>query len=235
METYNWGLYQEISSTKFVKKDWYVLCWSAKWLGSKKVLNSSLIEFKKNKEKQVMQKLWDLLDEADIVHNGVKFDRKKCNARFLIHGFPPPSPYKMVDTLTVARGEFAFTSNRLNDLGQYLQVGKKVDTGGFELWLGCMADDKKCWKKMVKYCDQDVRLLEKVYLKLRPYMRNHPNLGTYFDQEKPMCPKCGCENIIWRGFVYTVTKKKKRFSCKSCGGWSTERKGVNRNVKVVNA
>ncbi len=119
---YTWGLYNEITSTDFIVSEWYILCWSAKWLDSKKMIRGSLIESKSYKpyvgnDKELCQKLWNLLDEADIViaHNAVQFDVKKANARFLIHNMPPPSPYKIIDTLKVARGTCKFTSNRLGD------------------------------------------------------------------------------------------------------------------------
>lgn len=240
MITYNWGLFQEVKGTHMVIEDWYVLCWCAKWLGDKKILSSSLPEFKGYKknmkdDKQVMQELWKLLDEADIViaHNAKKFDIKKSNARFLMNGMKPPSPYKVVDTLTEARGKFKFTSNRLNDLGQYLKVGKKLDTGGFDLWIECMNGNMKSWKKMVDYCKQDIILLEKVYMKLRPYMTTHPNLGVYIDDYDRHCPKCNSTKLQKRGFAYTGNGQYQKYQCTSCGGWSRGKKNL-REDKVKN-
>ena len=45
------------------------------------------------------------LDEADIVvaHNAKKFDNRVAAARFMYHGFLPPSPFKTVDTPLAAR------------------------------------------------------------------------------------------------------------------------------------
>ena len=39
--------------------------------------------------------------EAHIVvaHNGQAFDIKKINSRLAVHGFDPPSQYKIIDTL----------------------------------------------------------------------------------------------------------------------------------------
>ena len=34
---YIWGLYKEVTDMKFVEHDWYILCWSAKWLGDKEI------------------------------------------------------------------------------------------------------------------------------------------------------------------------------------------------------
>lgn len=227
---YIWSLWTETTTEEMIDKSWYMLCWAAKWLGSKEIMSSALIDFpkeyKKNPEndKPILQKLWSLLDEADIVigHNALDFDTRKANARFIINGMKPPSPYKVIDTLKVARKYFYFTSNKLTDLGKYLKVGEKIDTGGFKLWKNCMNGDKKSWEIMIKYNKHDIILLEDVYLKLRPYIMQHPNLGTLIDSERAVCPKCSSCNIQYRGHTYTSSKKYRRFICSDCGGWSRE-------------
>jgi len=70
---YIWGLFQDVISQEMLSDSWYMLCWSAKWLGKKGIYSSALIDFpknyKKNKEDDslILKKLWKLLDEADIV------------------------------------------------------------------------------------------------------------------------------------------------------------------------
>lgn len=223
-----WGLWTETRDFKFVDVDWYVLSWSAKWLDSKTTIVKSLPDYpnyKKNPQDDsaLLKDLWKLLDEADIVigHNAKKFDVKKINTRFLINGLFPPSTYRVIDTLEIAKRHFAFTSNRLDTLGQILGLGKKADTGGFTLWKNCMMGDMPSWKKMCKYNKQDVVLLEKVYLKLRPYWNNHPN--TAIDSltgDDVVCPMCGSVDLIRRGYAYTNASKFARLCCKSCGKWS---------------
>lgn len=238
---YIWQLWTEVISDNMIENPWYLLCWSAKWLNEKKVMSSALIDFpntyKKNPEcdKQVLKKLWKLLDEADIViaHNAKKFDVRKTNARFIMNGMTPPSPYKIVDTLQVARSKFFFTSNKLDNLGKYLKVGEKLDTGGFKLWKDCMSGKKPAWRKMVRYCNRDVLLLEKVYKRMLPYMSNHPNLGNYIDNTKPLCPKCGSHEVVRQGYAYTNTAKYQQYSCKNCGGWCRGRKNLKED-KVKN-
>lgn len=223
VQAYVWGLYNEVTSMAMVEKDWYCLCWCAKWLDSKEMITGSLHESKSYKkdpenDKEIMVKLWKLLDEADVViaHNAVKFDVRKVNARFLQHDLTPPSPYKVIDTLQAARRYFKFTSNRLGDLGVFLKVGKKIDTGGFELWKGCLRGDKKSWNHMVKYCKQDVTLLQKVYLKMRPYITNHPNRALPFLEENPCCPDCGSFKIRKQGTRRHVGSINNRYRCGSC-------------------
>jgi len=221
--SYIWGLYQEVNSTNFIQKDWYVICWSAKWLGEKKIFNASS---RTENDYQCVKALWKLIDEADVLiaHNGDRFDVKKINARFIIHGMKAPSTYRTIDTLKAARANFKFTSNRLTDIGQYLKVGKKMDTGGFDLWKGCMKGELKSIRKMQKYCDQDVKLLEKVYLKLRPYMKTHPNIALM--QNRCGCANCGSIKVQYRGYQYTNTSKYRRYQCTACGSWGRSKKKV---------
>ena len=240
---YIWGLWTENRSADMIQSHWYTLCWCAKWLGEKKVYSSALPDFKSYKkdpenDKKVMEALWNLLDEADMVvaHNAVKFDIRKVNARFIVHNMKPPSPYKVVDTLRVARRYFAFTSNKLNDLGMILKLGKKLPTGGISLWQKCLQGNKTAWGKMVRYCKTDVTLLEKIYLKLRPYISNHPNTGVYDDTPNPICPKCKSDKIVKQGFAYTNAGKYQQYSCRACGGWSRGKRNLLDNkVKITNA
>ena len=112
-----------------------------------------------------------------------------------------------------------FMSNTLNELGRVLGVGSKIRTGGFDLWIDCMAGDSKAWGKMVRYCKQDVILLERVYMKLRPYMKTHPNLSVIDNPDG--CSKCGSKKLIGRGYLYTNATKKHRYQCRSCGGYGS--------------
>lgn len=220
---YIWGKYEQ-NVIEYVS-EWYVLCFAYKWLDEKSTHAVGLPHFKTyNKQpendKELLLKLWDLFDEADIViaHNGQSFDVKKINARFLAHGITPPSPYKIIDTKLIAKKYFNFNSNKLDDLGNNLGLGRKLETGGFELWKGCMNGDKKSWQTMLKYNIQDVILLEKVYLTMRPYITNHPDVGL-IDGKKEACPNCSSEKTHRRGYYMTKNSKWQRHQCQGCGAW----------------
>lgn len=217
---YCWGKYDQTINE--FKSDWFMLSYAYKTLGEKTTHVRGLIDypgFAKNKEddSRLMQDLWKVLDEADIVigHNLDKFDVRKANARFLIHGMPPPSPYRTVDTLKVSRKAFKFNSNSLDDLAHTLGLGRKLKHIGFALWLGCMGGDKKSWATMKAYNIKDVELLEQVYLAMRPWATTHTNVnqGTF------ACPKCGSTKTQKRGFSYTLLRQKQRHQCLSCFGW----------------
>ncbi len=221
--SYTWGKYEQ--NVIDFQKEWYMLSFAYKWFKDKAVNAHSLPEFKtykkdKTNDKLLLGILWSLLDEADIVigHNVDRFDIRKTNARFLYHGMGVPSPYKTVDTLKVAKRHFFLNSNKLGDLGKYLKLGKKLETGGFDLWLGCMAGDMKAWKKMVEYNKNDVTLLEKVYETLKPWIANHPNINA-LTGKNDACPKCGSSKVQSRGYVISGSGKRQRLQCQSCAGW----------------
>lgn len=207
------------------KKEWYILSFSVKWLGSNKTEVFTLADFTDfekdiTSDKNLCKKLWEYLDQCAICvgHNLDKFDLRKINARFIANGIKPPSPYKTIDTLKIAKKYFSFNSNKLNDLGITLGLGKKIETGGFQLWKDCMDGDKKAFKRMATYNKNDVVLLEKVYLKLRPFATNHPNTRT---EGGCACDTCGSSNIQYRGFNYSKMGKSQRWQCLDCFSWSS--------------
>lgn len=226
---YVWGKYEQ--NVIAYENEWNMLCFAYKWLGDKTVKAFSLPDFKGyrkdlSNDGALLKELWKLLDEADIVvgHNSDAFDIRKTNARFIANGLTPPSPYKTVDTKKLAKKHFFFNSNKLDDLGKLLGLGEKAQTGGFDLWLGCMRGDKKSWNKMVKYNKQDVVLLESVFLKLRGWATTAPKVGT-IDGDYYECPRCESSNVQRRGYavVRTLAKmgRKQRWHCQNCGAWTT--------------
>lgn len=217
---YVWGKYEQ--DVIAYKRHWYMLSFAYKWLDDKKTFCLSLPDFslykkEKDNDRELVKALWKLFDEADIIiaHNGNSFDIKKANARFIKHKLPPPTPYKMIDTKLVAKKYLKMDSNKLDDLGDYFGIGRKINTGGFELWLGCEANDKKAWKRMCDYNIQDVILLEKVYKEMLPYMTNHPNLAL-INGDTRACPNCGSSKVIKDGLYYTQSATQQRWKCKDC-------------------
>ncbi len=224
---YYFELYKE-GNIVWNEKSWYIMSFSWKWLGESTTHVLSLPDFpqyKRDKENDIRlcYELWKLFDEADIViaHNGNSFDQKKANARFIYHGFTPPSPYKEIDTKLVAKRHFKFDSNKLTDLGKYLGCGQKLETGGFGLWQKCMKGDLDAWKLMCKYNKQDVVLLEQIYLKLRPWMKSHP-VTKAFETSNPVCPNCDSGKTQKRGTALCgQSTYKQRYQCRNtvCGAW----------------
>lgn len=230
LEAYVWqkSIYKTNISDDQVISEWYMLCWSAKWLFSNEVLSEVLTskEAVNENDSRIVKGLWKLLDEADIViaHNGDGFDIPNMNTRFIVTGLNPTSPYQTIDTLLVARKQFGFTHNSLDALAKLFGLGEKKHTG-FGLWKQAKRGDEKSLAYMEEYNREDVKLLEEVYLKLRPWIKNHPNVALYLDAETEVCPNCGSSNITWLGdkFYYTQTQKYPLYQCE-CGAFGRSRK-----------
>jgi predicted RNA-binding Zn-ribbon protein involved in translation (DUF1610 family)/DNA polymerase elongation subunit (family B) len=209
-------------------KPWYILCWSAKWLFEDEIYNAkcSKKEVKKGDDKRIAQALWNMIDEADVViaHNLNKFDRKIAQTRFLKNGMYLPSPYQTIDTLLHARKQFKIPSNRLDYLGEYLGVGRKLETEK-GLWDKVEDGDEGAMERMQSYCDVDVELLERVYLELRPFIQPHPNLGLFiennFDQT---CPSCGGNHLSVIGEYATTVNTYDAYRCDDCGSQTRARR-----------
>lgn len=236
LEVYTWGLYDQTININQIKHDWFVLCWSAKWLFDDQIMTGVLTkrEALDKNDKNIVEKIWKLFDKADIIiaHNGDRFDIAKLNARFLKHELGQPSPYKTIDTLKVARKEFRLTSNKLDYICDYTGLDRKIETGGFDLWKRCVQGDTKALKLMDEYCQNDVIILEQMYLKLRPYIKNHPNLALYMESDYEVCPNCGSDKLKW-GYLYrTRVNQYDCAKCQSCGAFMRARKsGLDKEKK----
>ena len=218
---YVWGKWEQ--DVLSFKEHWYIISFAYKWLGEKETYVLSLPDFKTYKkhptnDELLVNKLWDLFDKSDVIiaHNGDAFDIKKSNARFLKHGLEPPSPYATIDTLKIARKYFKLDSNKLDDLGDFFNIGRKIQTGGFNLWLGCIAGDKEAWKKMTEYNKRDVILLEKVYLKLRGWNKQSAYINLVLGRPQS-CRNCGGEHLHSHGEEWSGLSKYHRWKCLGCG------------------
>jgi len=165
----------------------------------------------------VCQKLHEVLSDADVIiaHNGDSYDIKFAETRMLAHGLRPLPPIPSIDTLSVARKRFLFNANNLDYLGHYLGVGRKKSTEK-GLWLKVLQGDRAAIRKMVAYNKQDVALLERVFLKLRPYVANHFNRHLSGEDG---CPRCGSQRVQSRGVHRAVSRVYQRYQCQDCGGW----------------
>lgn len=218
---YTFSLYPDSIPHTNIVEDWHIHCACWKWYGKDKVYTA--IEDRDRDDAKIVSTIMDEIAKADLVvaHNGKKFDLKKLQARATAHGLGQIAPTPCVDTLLEARASNAFTSNRLDYLGEYLGVGRKLQNSA-SLWHKAFIGDRKALKQMAEYCAQDVLVLERVYDELKPFMKNHPNMSVIMETEDG-CPACGSTNIQQRGWQYTKIGKKKRFMCNDCGRWSVHK------------
>lgn len=220
---YTWGMHEQ--NVLHVVRDWKLLTIAWSWYGSGVYNVKQLCDFDRYEpgdldDYEITAFVRELLNQADysIAHNGDAFDVKKVNAKIAEHGLFPPSPHTQIDTLKVARRNMKVSSNRLDYLGNYLGVGRKVKHSGFDLWLKCMDGDPKAWKEMCRYARQDVVLLEQVFNRLRPWVTGI-NWKIYVGSE--VCGGCGTQRESVDTAAYsTKTRRYRAWSCGSCGSWN---------------
>jgi len=221
---YVWQLWDNNVALNQIHSDWYVLSWSAKWLHAPET-DVMYMDQRHSKniedDSKILKEIWKLLDAADIVvtQNGKRFDQKKLNARFVMHGFQPPSSYKHIDTKILASRHFGFTSNKLEYMTDKLckkyKKLKHSKFSGFEMWKECLAGNLEAWKEMEIYNKYDVLSLEELYKKLAPW-DSTINFNLYSESVDNVC-KCGSDDLRKNGFSYTNISKFQRYKCASCG------------------
>jgi DNA polymerase elongation subunit (family B) len=222
-----WGLWDQNISQAQIEEDWSIIAFAAKeYLGAKKDI--VYMDQRKSKdlmnETAILNKLWDILDQADyvITQNGDRFDIKKINARFAIkkiHNGNPPSSFIKIDTKKLASKHFGFTSNGLEYLSKNLNTKYKKSAHskypGMTLWNECMKGNQDAWKEMEKYNKFDILATEELYTHLRKY-EDKIELNLYTVGETNIC---GCGSTEWKknGIKQLRQGLFQRYVCKGCG------------------
>lgn len=212
-----WNLFDTYIPLERVIEPGRMLCFAAKFVGEKEVYFGS--EWTDGRI-QMLQRLTALINEADAVvtFNGDKFDFRKIRGEVIAAGLPPFAPPTSIDLYKTVRG-LGYTSGKMDYVAQFLKLGSKTKHAGFALWRDVLAGCKKAQRKMTKYNIQDIKLTERLYKKLRPYIANHPTLRD--NEGKVKCPVCGGTHHQHRGYRYTMYFKTARLECqnKKCGKW----------------
>lgn len=206
-------------------KDWSISCWAAKWLFDDEIMGEvvSPQEAFDRTEKSILGGIWGLMNKADVIvtQNGIRFDIRKLNSKFIENGYAPPSKYLNVDTLVVAKSVFGFSYNNLNELAKKAGIDRGKIPMSFSDWKSCLTNDKSAKDSLehkLEYCRNDVApLLEDVYLWMLPWIPNHPNLNLYSNSDSKNCPKCESPRLEWGLYYPTPTGIWEGFRCLSCG------------------
>lgn len=153
------------------------------------------------------------------MHNCNRFDLKELRTRCIYYGLPMFPTYRTLDTLLKSREYFSFASNKLDYIGKYLQVGKKLDHTGFQLWIDVVEKkDPDALKLMKDYCIQDVVLLEDVYTVLSPYITHNNNFAVLTGGEKWECPECASNDVVLsHTYATAMGTIKRNMKCNCCG------------------
>lgn len=157
------------------------------------------------------------MTQADVViaHNGDDFDIKFANTLFITHGLGPIPEKKSLDTLKAARKYFRFAGNDLDSLSKRFGGAGKVDKPD---WIRLTESDSDEIEKAANYCMDDVMELERVFINIRPYMRNlvkrRGTDGLYGIAE---CDACKSLRLHFKGLGGVGKSVYPRVRCAECG------------------
>jgi DNA polymerase elongation subunit (family B) len=240
MEVYTFSNHPDFIPHTMLKRDWYVICWSANWDDSDKVISDvQTPEEAKNSndgsnrvdDRRIVERLWGLLDSADIVvtKNGKKFDIPKMNERFVVYGLPPTTQYRQVDNQEILKG-LGFSWKGLDPVRKRMGGDGKIPTD-ITWWLECMKGNPAYLKKMSEYCGHDVLENKILYHDIRAWYNQHPNMGMYAQTDEPVCTVCGSSNLEEITTTYkTQVNEYPQFRCLDCGHTPRGRKTIRKST-----
>lgn len=186
-----------------------------------------------NDDKDICLAAYEILKGADAVvtHNGKRFDQKFLNTRLMINGLPPLPKIPHIDTCSELKRHLMLFNNKLDTAARFLTNERKMENGGWDLWVRVMNREPEAMKKMTKYCKQDVITTEALFRKLKPLINSIPNYNHFSRGIQNICPNCGSTRMQRRGYRYTATKAYARYSCFDCGS-SFRTDGADKNPRT---
>lgn len=221
-----WGMFKQTIPLAGVLEPQRVISVAAKWYGEDDV---TFLSDHHTGHDAMIEATHRLLSDADVVvtFNGNGYDFPHLNREFLLAGMAPPAPYASVDLYQTVRHRFRFHSGKLDAVAQRLDLGGKLAHAGLQLWVDtCVHDDPEAWNVMADYNRQDVRLTEQLYDALLPWIKGHPHVGLYAEDDSNRCQRCGSTALQPSGFANTPLGLYRRYQCAGCGSWHRGRTRV---------
>lgn len=208
---------QYVDQSQIVQgQDQDIICISYKWLGDKAIHTLDWGCHKQNSKKMI-KAFGKVVESADLCigHNADKFDIRHVNTQRLIHRQAPIAWPTSEDTLKQIRKQFYLPSYRLDYVSKLL-TGKGKEKVDFSLWVEIVeGKSQSALDKMISYNRNDVRILEKDYKILSPYLTPKIHMGVLKGNGKLSCPRCGSKDIIAYGSVATISGRFQRWQCRS--------------------
>jgi hypothetical protein len=198
-----------------IVKQKQIFCVSYKWQYEDKV---HTLDWRMG-EKEMIKAFVNILGEAHeaVGHNVNRFDIKELRTRAIYHGVLMFPNYRTLDTLTKARQYFNFASNKLDYIGDFLNVGRKLDHEGFELWEKVSAGDEQALEKMIRYCENDVVLLEDAFFVLSPFINHNNNFAVLTGGKRWHCPECASKDVkMFRTYSTPMGIIRREMKCNTC-------------------
>ena len=165
-----------------------------------------------------MRRVWDVFNDADLIigHHADRFDARHLMGGWAEMGLPAPSPYKVIDTLKIARGTFAYESNTLDALNKRLGIDAKTDKYDVKIARAAVNGDKEAQEALSAYNRGDIIASEALFDRLRPFAKGIPHLGMWTDDELA-CPSCGHTMTATGKTVHANVQRYEHLHCPNCG------------------
>lgn len=196
---------------------------SWRWFGNTKIHFAA--EWQQGGAQAFAEKVRDKMDKADIVSghyvNGA--DRKWLNSLFRDHGLRFPSPYRVIDTLAVARRELGDESMQLGAL--CTRYGIPTKQGKYDAHVARRAcnGSRKDQAEIREYNMADVEASTGLLAVMLPIVRSMPHAAPIKGIDNNLCPRCGSADITRHGTYSPQVHVYPRYLCNTCTGWYTVR------------
>jgi len=200
---------------KCITKEKQIICISYKWQYEDEI---HTLDWRMGEKEMIKQFVKVLGDSQEVIgHNINSFDIKELRTRAIYHGVLMFPNYRTLDTLTKSRRYFRFASNKLDYIGNFLNVGRKLDHEGFGLWEKVVGGDEKALNDMIKYCENDVILLEDTFFVLSPFIDHNNNFAVLTGGKKWHCPECTSKDVkMFRTYSTPMGIIRREMKCNNC-------------------
>lgn len=218
----------DIESTALNSTFGTVLCIGWKFLDEDEVYIPTILDAKSSHLKDdsiLVDQFVEAFDKADIhvTWYGERFDLPMINSKLIKYGRNPLPNKPHLDLWKTARKHFKLHSNRLAVWGEYLGCENQKTPITHDDWLHAALGDEGAMEQVVDHCFYDVLVLEEVFDKMRPWIKEEPAHQLFTGGEPMSCPSCGSTHLQKRGFHVARTRKYQRWACQECGKWSRSR------------
>lgn len=193
------------------------ICAAWRWYGEKKIHFAAEWD---TDAATFAETVRDAMDEADVISghyvNGA--DRKWLNSLFRDHRLRFPSPYKVIDTLAIARRELGDESNQLGALCERYGIPTKQGSYDAAVARAACDGDKKAQREIRSYNMGDVEASTGLLAVMTPLARG-PHVAPNAAADKTLCPRCGSDDVERNGTYSPAVYVYARYLCHSCEGW----------------
>lgn len=217
----------DLETTSLDANRGHIICAAAKWVGKPTVMTWRIDEgknFGKSPEsfyndRHIVKGLIPLVEAADavIAYYGSGFDVPYLNTRAFANKVLPPVPFTLIDPWKTASGKLKLARNTM-DAVSTLVGGRPKTHLPWGDWLKAQFGCHKSISKLLKYNINDIRVLEDVYLELRPIIAHHPYVGRIVSGggAAGRCPACGGAHSTSHDTRRTRSFEVFRNRCKRC-------------------